>query len=199
MLNLSSDFHIHEYISSFLLKMNWIYVHLALGIVFFLYSWSMTYPPRYCIHNLTLVRFPFLFFDTFNCNRFCFDNSTRKHGLLFSAKKYWVIRFLKCFFWNMARYFVKLPVQKLCYAEVISFTVRLFDIIFLQNFPYQIQNNVSHKYLITLINLLLCWLYGVLYNTQPVQAVLVLQFMFLDTTMHAALALVTLDLKKGKK
>ena len=197
MLNLSSDFHIHEYISSFLLKMNWIYVHLALGIVFFLYSWSMTYPPRYCIHNL--LRFPFLFFDIFNCNRFCFDNSTRKHGLLFSAKKYWVIRFLKCFFWNMARYFVKLPVQKLCYAEVISFTVRLFDIICLQNFPYQIQNNVSHKYLITLINLLLCWLYGVLYNTQPVQVVLVLQFMFLDTTMHAALALVTLDLKKGKK
>ena len=145
------------------------------------------------------MRFSFLFFDIFNCNRFCFDNSTRKHGLLFSAKKYWVIRFLKCFFWNMARYFVKLPVQKLCYAEVISFTVRLFDIICLQNFPYQIQNNVSHKYLITLINLLLCWLYGVLYNTQPVQAVLVLQFMFLDTTMHAALALVTLDLKKGKK
>ena len=99
----------------------------------------------------------------------------------------------------MARYFVKLLIQKLCYAEVISCTVRLFDIICLQNFPYQIQNNVSHKYLITLINLLLCCLYGVLYNTQPVQAVLVLQFMFLGTTMHAALALVTLDLKKGKK
>ena len=156
-------------------------------------------PQGTAYHNLTLVRFPFLFFDIFNCNRFCFDNSTRKHGLLFSAKKYWVIRFLKCFFWNMARYFVKLLIQKLCYAEVISCTVRLFDIICLQNFPYQIQNNVSHKYLITLINLLLCWLYGVLYNTQPVQAVFVLQFMFLDTTMHAALALVTLDLKKGKK
>ena len=59
-------------------------------------------------HNLTLVRFSLIFFNMFNANRLCFDNSTRKHGLLYSAEKYWVIRFLKYFFWNIATYFVKL-------------------------------------------------------------------------------------------
>ena len=154
--------------------------------------------PRYCRpHNLTLVRFSFIFFDIFNGNRLCFDNSTRKHGLLFSAEKYWVKRFLNCFFWNIARCFVKLLIQRLCYVELISCTVRLFDIICLQNFPFHIQNNISHKYLSTLINLLLYCLYGVLYNTQPVQTILVLQ---LHVFRHnAALASITLDVTKGKK
>ena len=115
----------------------------------------------------------------FNWNRFCFDNSARKHGLLLSVKKYWVIRFIKCFFLNIARYFVKVLMQQLCYVEVISCTVRLFNIICLQNFPYHIQNNVSHKYLNTLLNLLLCCLYGVLYNAQPIQALSVLELLHL--------------------
>ena len=121
------------------------------------------------------TRFPI--FDIFNCNRFCFDNSTRKHGLLFSAKKYWVIRFLKCFFWNVEVFCKTSIIQYVCYVEVISCTVRLLDIICLQNFPYHTQNNVSHKYLSILINLLLCCFYGVLYNIQPVQAGLVLQLL----------------------
>ena len=80
----------------------------------------------------------------------------------------------------------------LSHLEVISWTARLFDIC-LQNFPYHVQKNVSHKYLSTLINLLLCCLCGILYiNTQPVQAVLVLQFLFRH---NAALALIPLDLK----
>ena len=187
---MSLDFHIHEYIWSFLVKMNWISVLLALGIIFFCTAEVWYISQGTAGHNLILVRFPFIFFDIFNSNKFCFGNSTRKHGLLFSAKKYWAIRFLNCFFWNI-NIFVKIR-----YVEIKSCTVRLFVLICLQNFPYHIQNNVSHKYLSTLINLLLCCLYGILYNTQPVQPVLVLQ---LHVFRHnAPLALITLGLKKGK-
>ena len=75
----------------------------------------MTYPSRYCRPNPHITNEvssklgyqSFHIFDIFNCNRFCFDSLTRKHGLLFSAKKYWVIRFFKTFLLKY-RYFVKL-------------------------------------------------------------------------------------------
>ena len=47
----------------------------------------------------------FLYFCHLEFLIFCraeeWNTSTRKQGPLFSAKKYWVIRFSKCFFWNI--------------------------------------------------------------------------------------------------
>ena len=71
--------------------------------------------------------------------------------------------------------------------------VRLFDIICLQNFPYHTQNNISHKYLSTLINLLICCIYDVLHFAQHTASPGSFGFAI------AALALITFDLKKGKK
>ena len=71
--------------------------------------------------------------------------------------------------------------------------VRLFDIICLQNFPYHTQNNVSHKYLSTLINLLLCCIYDVLHFAQDTASPGSFDFVI------AVLTLITFDLKKRKK
>ena len=156
----------------------WISVLLALGIIFFCTAEVWYISQGTAGHNLILVRFPFIFFDIFNSNKFCFGNSTRKHGLLFSAKKYWAIRFLNCFFWNID-IFVKIR-----YVEIKSCTVRLFILICLQNFPYHIQNNVSHKYLSTLINLLLCCLTVLCTTHSQSRQFWFCKCMYLETTLH---------------
>ena len=122
MLNLSFDFHIHEYFWSFLLKMNWILVLLV---------WEI--PPCTADHKVLFhwhywgFLKAFIVFVIFNCNRFFFDISARKYGLFFLTKRYWVIGFLKCFFWNIGgilHHLVKLLMQQICYVEVTCETCR---------------------------------------------------------------------------
>ena len=110
MLNLSFDFHIHEYFWSFLLKINRIIVFLALGIIF-LYRWSMTYPPVYCRpwSSLSLTLY-FLIYLT----------ATTKLN-----KKTWT----SMFFWNAVTYFASFcktsnAITLLCWSNLYCKTFR---------------------------------------------------------------------------
>ena len=76
-----------------------------------------------------------------------------------------------------------------------KFKIKCKPSICLQIFPSHTENNVSHKYLSTLIDLLLCCIDGVLYNSlhYPSKS---WQFRFCNC---AAPSLTTLDLKKVEK
>ena len=76
-----------------------------------------------------------------------------------------------------------------------KFKIKCKPSICLQIFPSHTENNVSHKYPSTLIDLLLCCIDGVLYNSlhYPSKS---RQFRFCNC---AAPSLITLNLKKGEK